>query len=106
MKAITCSQCGALIEDVSLKTSFVRCNYCKANVLIIDEKILEISKREAEEAQRKRHEWKRNEEKTIREYRESQANEVENHSRWMATQIIVLIIILLLPFLLYYIFNG
>ena len=34
MKAITCPQCGALLEDVSLKENIARCDYCRAKILI------------------------------------------------------------------------
>lgn len=106
MKAITCSQCGALITDISFKTNFVQCKYCNAKVVFIDEKIIEISKREAEEAEMNRRKWKTNEDLRISEHRKKVAEEARTHHRWMATQIIFLITILLLPFLLYYLFNG
>jgi DNA-directed RNA polymerase subunit RPC12/RpoP len=34
MKAITCPQCGALLEDISLKDNIARCDYCRAKILI------------------------------------------------------------------------
>jgi hypothetical protein len=106
MKAITCSQCGALITEITPESKLVNCDYCKAKIPVINEKILEISNREAEEAEKYRQEWKRNEEKAYREYREREANEAANHNRWMIIQIVMLLTILTLPFLLYYLFNG
>jgi hypothetical protein len=63
MKAITCSQCGALIIEISPECIFVNCDYCNAKIRIIDEKLLEISRREAEEAEKVRRKWKENEAK-------------------------------------------
>ena len=106
MKAITCSQCGALIIEILPESIFVNCDYCNAKIRIIDEKFFEISRREAEEAEKVRREWKDNHEKAKREYREREANEVENHTRWMITQIVfILLIVVILPVLLYYLFN-
>ena len=34
MKAITCPQCGALLEDVSIEKNIARCSYCRAKILI------------------------------------------------------------------------
>jgi DNA-directed RNA polymerase subunit RPC12/RpoP len=44
MKAITCSQCGALIKRISLKDKFANCDYCGAKILIEEnkERIIEI----------------------------------------------------------------
>lgn len=44
MKAITCSQCGALIKRISLKDKFAHCDYCGAQILIEENKkrIIEI----------------------------------------------------------------
>ncbi len=44
MKAITCSQCGALIKRISLKDKFANCDYCGAKILIEENKarIIEI----------------------------------------------------------------
>lgn len=47
MKAITCSQCGALIKRISLKDKFAHCDYCGAKILIEEnkERIIEIRDR-------------------------------------------------------------
>ncbi len=42
MKAITCSQCGALIKDISAKKKFADCCYCGAEIPILLEKIFEV----------------------------------------------------------------
>ena len=42
MKAITCSQCGALIERIRIDDKFAECAYCHALIPIIKEKILDI----------------------------------------------------------------
>lgn len=34
MKAITCPQCGALLEDISIEKNLARCAYCRAIILI------------------------------------------------------------------------
>lgn len=43
MKAITCSQCGALIKGISSKSEFADCNYCGAEIPIKLDKIIEIA---------------------------------------------------------------
>lgn len=49
MKAITCSQCGALVTEISTRDKFANCNYCGAKILIEEnkERIIEIDKKEA-----------------------------------------------------------
>lgn len=49
MKAITCSQCGALVTEISIRDKFADCNYCGAKILIEEnkERIIEIGKKEA-----------------------------------------------------------
>lgn len=49
MKAITCSQCGALIKRISLKDKFAFCDYCGAKILIGEnkERIVEIIEKES-----------------------------------------------------------
>lgn len=47
MKAITCSQCGALIGDVSVSQKFTKCDYCSATFQLEKEKVFEISRKEA-----------------------------------------------------------
>src|SRR5688500_17527652 len=42
MKAITCSQCGALIKGISAKKEFADCQYCGAEISILIEKIFEV----------------------------------------------------------------
>src|SRR5215203_7074273 len=34
MKAITCTQCGAIIEDVSERSVIIHCNYCGARLRV------------------------------------------------------------------------
>ncbi len=43
MKAITCSQCGALIKRIQEGDRFADCDYCHARIPIAKEKILEVS---------------------------------------------------------------
>ncbi|MGI9054536.1 MAG: hypothetical protein ACR2F2_01905 [Pyrinomonadaceae bacterium] len=42
MKAITCSQCGALVKEISLKERFADCNYCGAKIRLEENKIIEF----------------------------------------------------------------
>ncbi len=42
MKAITCSQCGALIKRIRISDKFAECEYCHATIPIIKEKVVEI----------------------------------------------------------------
>jgi hypothetical protein len=44
MKVITCPQCGALVREFSLKDKFAQCEYCKAKILLEDnrDRIVEI----------------------------------------------------------------
>lgn len=42
MKAITCSQCGALIKRIDTKDKFVACEYCHAKIPIQKEKVFVI----------------------------------------------------------------
>ncbi len=53
MKAITCSQCGALIKKISLKEKFAVCDYCGAKILLKEnrDKIVEIPDENAGEQQ-------------------------------------------------------
>ncbi|CAN5509910.1 hypothetical protein BH10ACI1_BH10ACI1_03710 [soil metagenome] len=50
MKAITCSQCGALIKKISLRDKFACCDFCGAKILIQENKesIVEISDKKEE----------------------------------------------------------
>lgn len=34
MKAFTCPQCGALLQNVSIEKNLARCDYCRAKILI------------------------------------------------------------------------
>ncbi|HRH41984.1 MAG TPA: hypothetical protein PKY82_10095 [Pyrinomonadaceae bacterium] len=34
MKAFSCPQCGALLQDVSIEKNIARCEYCRAKILI------------------------------------------------------------------------
>lgn len=47
MKAMTCPQCGALIKKISLKDEFADCDYCKAKILLAEnkDKIVEITEK-------------------------------------------------------------
>lgn len=47
MKAITCTQCGALIEKIALKDKFARCDYCGARILLREnmDKVIDIPDR-------------------------------------------------------------
>ncbi len=47
MKAIKCSQCGAIIEEISSELEFTKCSYCGATYRLKDVKIIEISRKEA-----------------------------------------------------------
>lgn len=49
MKAITCSQCGALIKRISLTDKFAHCDYCGAKILIEEnkEQIIEIREKDS-----------------------------------------------------------
>lgn len=42
MKAITCSQCGALIKGISAKKDLAECKYCGAEIPVLLEKIFEV----------------------------------------------------------------
>ncbi len=42
MKAITCSQCGALIKRVRIRDKYAECDYCHATIPVIKEKVIEI----------------------------------------------------------------
>lgn len=42
MKAITCSQCGALVKEISLKDKFAFCDYCGAKIRLEENKIIEF----------------------------------------------------------------
>lgn len=51
MKAITCTQCGALIKRISLKEKFAHCDYCGAKILLAENKdnIIEIPNQKEKE---------------------------------------------------------
>lgn len=49
MKAITCSQCGALIKGISSKKEFTDCKYCGAEIPVLLEKIFEVPDKPAVE---------------------------------------------------------
>jgi len=51
MKAITCSQCGALNKDISLKMEFAKCEYCLAAIPLkaLKDKVFEIPDKVADE---------------------------------------------------------
>jgi DNA-directed RNA polymerase subunit RPC12/RpoP len=51
MKAITCSQCGALIKRISLRDKFALCDYCVAKIIFEEnkERIVEISDKKENE---------------------------------------------------------
>jgi hypothetical protein len=42
MKAMTCSQCGALIERIRIDDKFAECVYCHALIPVVREKVVEI----------------------------------------------------------------
>lgn len=42
MKAITCSQCGALIKRININDKLVECEYCHASIPILKDNIVEI----------------------------------------------------------------
>jgi DNA-directed RNA polymerase subunit RPC12/RpoP len=43
MKAITCSQCGAVLTEFSATDKFAGCQYCGAKIRLRPEKIIEVS---------------------------------------------------------------
>lgn len=46
MKAITCSQCGAIIKNFSLNAEFASCSYCNAKFRMRDVKVEDIPRKE------------------------------------------------------------
>ncbi len=42
MKAINCSQCGALIRRVRIRDKFAECEYCHSTTQILREKIIYV----------------------------------------------------------------
>ena len=105
MKAITCSQCGAIITEFTEKMNYVSCEYCYSKIPIKYNKLIEISRREAERANRLRKAWKRRDEVERRLYQDKFAYEAEDHYKRMGFQMIVLLILIALPFILYFVFR-
>jgi uncharacterized Zn finger protein (UPF0148 family) len=108
MKAITCSQCGALITEISTKSGYVDCIYCHAKIPFRNEKITEISRKKAEEEEKRQK--LREKVKMLRrleagEHREILAEEDRTHHRWMLMQICFLLFVIILPILIYLYFN-
>lgn len=109
MKAITCSQCGALLKGISTKKELADCIYCGAEIPIRKEKVFEVSDKKAEEEEKKQ---KRLREK-IRamrkvehdEWKEDLAKDHERTNKRLITWTIGFIIICILPFLMYYLFH-
>ncbi len=48
MKAITCSQCGALIKRIRISDKFAECEYCFAAIPIEKEKVVELPDKKVE----------------------------------------------------------
>lgn len=46
MKAITCSQCGALIKRIRIRDKFAECEYCHATIPILKDKVIVIPDKE------------------------------------------------------------
>lgn len=105
MKAITCSQCGALIKQIRKRDKFAQCEYCHAAIPILKDKIFEISEKKAKEQERLRQKIKAMRKVEHDEWRENLSKDHERDNKRMITWTIAFIIICLLPFLLYYIFN-
>jgi DNA-directed RNA polymerase subunit RPC12/RpoP len=87
MKAITCTQCGALIKRISLREEFAFCDYCGAKILLEEnkEKILEIPDRKMEFAP---------------------PNDVPAPNNYGVWIIMLAILLFLLPVILVFIFAG
>lgn len=45
MKAINCSQCGALIERVRIRDDFAECSYCHSATPILKDKIVYVQEK-------------------------------------------------------------
>lgn len=87
MKAITCTQCGALIKRISLREEFALCDYCGAKILLEEnkEKIVEIPDRKVEFAPPKY---------------------VPARKNYFVWTIMFVLLLLLLPVVLVFIFAG
>ncbi len=110
MKAITCSQCGALITKISTKAGFVSCDYCRAKIPIKIENVLEIPAL-PKTIEHKNNTWKLNEkEKQLVFSSVVKSDEpVTNYTDEQKTGVIIILGILLiigLPILLYNVLSD
>jgi len=87
MKAITCTQCGALIKRISLREKFAFCDYCGAKILLEEnkEKIVEIPEKKIDFAP---------------------PNYVPARNNYAVWIVMLSILLFLLPVILVFIFAG
>ncbi len=57
MKAITCSQCGAVIKRIRLRDKIAYCDYCDATIPIIKDKVVEMADKPESEGVKKLTNW-------------------------------------------------
>jgi hypothetical protein len=102
MKAITCSQCGALIKQIRLRDKFAECDYCHAKIPVEKEKVIVISEKKPQleklsEKQKK---------SVFRSYDldEDYVPEISEESKIVGFMIFIAFVIAV-PIVLYYIFS-
>jgi hypothetical protein len=111
MKAITCSQCGALIKGISMKKEFASCDYCGAEMQIklFEKKVIDIPNKIAKDVKTQTH-WEiylKNREENRRKYNQHHVTISENDDS-VATLFLpglFIVLVLGLSAFLYYSFN-
>ncbi len=107
MKAITCSQCGALIKGISAKKGFADCRYCGAEIPILHEKIFEVPDKPAAQPPNLP-QFTANEKANLFNSVDEDTNFVKETSvgRMILTFIVVGGLVIMIPLILFQVFSS
>ena len=110
MKAITCSQCGALIKGISMQKKVAECLYCGSEMFLenFKEKVIEIPDNVADKINTKSN-WEiyLEKRKEIRErYGNPHLDEPFEYFQRFFFPIAAIVLVIGFSFLIYYIFNS